>query len=230
MQDLINPALATVAAELFTLPICTVKTNYQNSKSPTIRHTVKTLYGQGGIKNFFQASIPAIASQMLSTSSKYFLYRQFEQKNNPEHIWWIRTLNGSVSGLISSLVTHPMDTVKVHWQMGQDAPPLCRTNYYRGYSKTLSKYCIGSALFFPLYDGFINSNVPPTLASFFTAVIATTVLQPIDYAKTRQIYGLEHLNKDSILRSYFRGVTLSYARVVPHFIITMSVIKALESK
>jgi hypothetical protein len=224
-MDLINAAIATALAELLTLPICTVKTNYQNSAS-TIRSTVARLYAQGW-PSFFQASGPAISAQVISTSSKYFLYRRLEQ-NNPDHVWWLRTLNGSASGLISSLVTHPLDTIKVHWQMGKPMPELLLSNYYRGYSKTLGKIGVGSAIFFPVYDHLLGQGLSTFQASLCTAVIGTTVVQPLDYAKTRQIYGLQHLDKNAVIKSYFRGVSLNYARVVPHFVIVMSVIKALQ--
>lgn len=208
--------------------ICTVKTNYQNSASPNIRSTVASLYAKGW-RSFFQASGPAIGAQVISTSSKYFLYRRLE-RNNPDHVWWKRTLNGSLSGLLSSLVTHPLDTIKVHWQMGKPIPLPRLKYYYRGYSKTLGKIGVGSAIFFPVYDQLISQGFGRLEASLVTALIGTTVLQPLDYAKTRQIYGLEHLNKAALVKTYFRGASLNYARVVPHFMIVMSVIQVLESK
>ncbi len=100
---------------------------------------------------------------------------------------------------------------------------------YRGYSKTFSKVLVGSALFFPLYDygkQFFNN---PIYASLFSSVVSTTIIHPIDYFKTRHIYG-SSLIYDFNLRTYYRGYTLNLARVCPHFVITMTLTEYLQKK
>lgn len=116
-MDLLSSAVATGCAEILTLPICTIKTNYQNSSSTNIGRTIRMMYAQGGARVFFQASVPAISSQIFSTSSKYFLYRGLEHKFNPTNNPYKRVLHGVTSGLVSTILTHPLDFVKVHWQM-----------------------------------------------------------------------------------------------------------------
>ncbi len=106
---------------------------------------------------------------------------------------------------------------------------------YQGYSKTFGKVIVGSSLFFPIYD-YLNQDrqweaVPSALT---TAFISTTVMQPLDYAKTRQMFGLLHLDRTqqvkSIIANYYKGILLNYARILPHFTIVMVVIDKLENK
>lgn len=237
MDNLFNSAVATAVAEVCTLPICTVKTNYQNGNFSSIRQTVTSIYRSNGVYGFFKASVPAVGGQILSTSSKFFLYRSLQDRFNPEYNPWIRFINGATSGILSSVATHPIDSVRVHWQMNANVPwrenPLV---FYRGYSKTLAKVTVSSTLFFPTYDWLHKDRGWSSVAaSLTTAFFCTTVLQPLDFAKTRQIYGLErpHFNLAPgffrVLRNYYRGVLLNYARIVPHFTIVMFVIHKLET-
>jgi hypothetical protein len=142
-------------------------------------------------------------------------------------------LNGLISGIISSLFTHPIDTIKVHRQMVTPLiPELMRIGpklFYRGYSKSFAKICISSCLFFPLFD-FFHFHIKNTfLASGCTAILATTIMHPVDYLKTRHIYGLP-LYQSNLMRSYYKGLSLNLMRIVPHFIIFMSIIEILKKQ
>lgn len=230
MEHLVNSAIATGFAEICTLPICTIKTNYQNQSSLSISETVRQIYRKSGPVGFFNASIPAVGGQIISTSSKFFLYQNLQNTYNPEQNPWIRFLNGATSGILSSFLTHPLDVVRVHWQMGAKVP---YNKPYQGYSKTFAKVLVGSSLFFPTYDYLSKDRGwSPVIASPCTAFISTTILQPLDYAKTRQIFGLIHLDKTAevkiILRTYYKGLFLNYARILPHFTIVMCVIEYLQ--
>ena len=63
-RNIVYSSLATSIAELATLPICTIKTNYQNTHSNSIINTAKSIYSRGGIKPFYAASVPAIFGQV----------------------------------------------------------------------------------------------------------------------------------------------------------------------
>jgi intracellular septation protein A len=226
---MINSAAATGVAEIATLPICIVKTNYQNSRG-SLREVIARLYAQGGIRAFYRASAPAVFSQMISTSSKYTFYRKLET------IPWMtnKMVNGLIGGILSSLITHPIDFVKIHWQMragramidmiSREGPRII----YRGYSKSFAKVCVSSAMFYPLYDYAKAFTDNTTLSACISAVISTTAMQPIDYLKTRHIYGKKIYHANPWI--YYRGLSLNLARVVPHFMITMTIIDMLLAK
>lgn len=55
-NQLISSSLATAIAELATLPICLVKTNYQNTNQ-NIPWIIKQIYSREGITGFYRASL-----------------------------------------------------------------------------------------------------------------------------------------------------------------------------
>ena len=119
LNDLISSASATSVAELFSYSICTVKTNYQNAISlrggsyapPSIWSTISHIYRTRGIYGFYNSGIYAISSQVLSTTSKYTLYRTLTP------LVPNKFLAGSISGMVASIFTHPFDVFKIHRQM-----------------------------------------------------------------------------------------------------------------
>jgi hypothetical protein len=231
MNHIINSSIATVLAEFLTLPICTIKTNYQNTKN-NIPATIKHIYISNGIKAFYQASFPAIGSQVISSSSKYFFYKMLENHLNSNNTQKQKFINGLFSGILSSFITHPIDTFKIQWQLNKSVIPLYKNEgimfLYRGYSKTISKVSVGSSLYFPLYDYF-NKEDNPFFASLYSSLIATTVIHPIDFLKTRHIAREELFLGYNPLK-YYRGYTLNLLRVIPHFMITMNVIEYLNKR
>lgn len=229
LDRLIHSATATAVAEIATLPICTLKTVYQNTRSDSIRQTIKLIYSHNGIKSFYRACYPAVSSQILSTSSKYVLYRKLEDLKLPHTN---KIINGIGSGVLASVLTHPVDVIKIHLQMNvkfisalQEHGPKI---FYQGYSKSLSKVIVASSLFFPLTDyslNFTNNNV--VVASLFSSVISTMIVHPIDYLKTRHMYG-QSLFQGWNPRFYYKGLSLNLLRVVPHFVIVMTGIDVIE--
>ena len=232
LHNIIYSSTATAIAELLTLPICTVKTNFQNITDmkfkPSLTFVTKDIYYRGGVKAFYAASFPAIAGQIVSTTSKYTLYRYLDE--NKTYPVKNKFLNGMTAGVISSSITHPLDVVKVHMQMQK--PIFQSINLYRGYSKTFAKIVISSTLFFPLYDIFKQHFNNSTLSAGSSAVVTTICMHPVDYLKTRHMAGLQLYQGWNPL-TYYRGLSLNLMRIVPHFVITMQVIeffKKLEVK
>lgn len=226
---------AVAIAELVTLPICTIKTNFQNTTHTTLWQTIKHIYAYGGWKAFFRASYPAVLSQTFSTSSKYVSYRYISSLNllgdNPI---CNSILSSILSGIGSSLVTHPMDFIKIHYQMCEKQNETVwkkivdsrGKSLYNGYSKTFGKVVLGSILFFPMFDYFHTKTSNAVLSSALTAILATIIIHPVDFLKTRQIYGLDIFRGvTSMTTYYYKGLTANMARIVPHFIITMSLVE-----
>lgn len=184
MEHLISAALATGIAELVTVPVCTLKTRYQNA-APTAGFAspldlARKMVRQEGLVAFYRASVPAMATQVFSTASKWYLYRYLltgnnkqssrhhhqqqqqqansSKKNNNGQPFIQRSAYGIISSVSVSVATHPMDWVRVQLQMNQSKNyvNLIREHgllvLYRGYSKTLTKATIGGSLFFPIRD------------------------------------------------------------------------------
>lgn len=229
-NNIINSAIASSVAEIVTLPMCTIKTHCENTNSKSIKTTIKNIYSNGKFFAFYRASLPAFSSQIFSTSSKYAAYRYL---NKTKIISSYKMINGLFAGIATSIVTHPLDTIKVHLQMNMPFIPEIKKNglglLYRGYTKTFSKVCVSSCLFFPLYD-YTNSKLNNVfLASFLTSVISTTIMHPIDYLKTRHIYGLQLYQGWNPL-IYYTGLTINLIRIIPNFTIIMIIIDYLDKK
>jgi hypothetical protein len=269
-KNLFYSASATGIAEIITLPVCTLKTNFQNSSSTSIVETVKNIYTKEGVKAFYKASFPAITSQMFSTSTKYVMYKYLDDRNffsslqphnqkgyhETKSNHSAKIVNGILSGILISLVTHPLDVVKINLQnvmfksSSYDKPKVYSSTstsfhnklkvYYQGYSKTLSKVIVGSALFFPLkdiYSDFFKKQQERNhksksnndafhlslKSSFCSAITSTIIIHPIDYLKTRHI-GNQTLYNGWNPKIYYKGISLNLLRVVPHFTITMTLI------
>lgn len=230
-RHLISITGATIVAEVATLPICTIKTLYQNTKSVNIFDTAKTLYQKKGIIGFYNSSIPALLSQILSTGSKYVIYQKLNKDYNIN-----KGLSGIGSGLLGSLVTHPFDTIKIHQQMGTSfLSAFKEANYnplmlWSGYSKTVLKYSVGGLCFLPIFE-YCQKKVNTPTAAFISAVASTTICQPFDYMKVRQIYGLPIFNNNPMyISQYYKGLSLNLSRVVPHFTISMVIVDYLFKK
>lgn len=214
---------ATILAECVTIPIMTIKTNYQNGGENVIR----TIYDQYGLMGFYRSTIFAITSQVLSSTLKYNGYNYFKEKTD------YKILAGIYSGVASSLITHPVDVVKIHYQMNVNFRSTLAENglsiFYRGYSKSIGKMMIGSSTFLPIYD-YIRETHPECSAfsaSILSSILSTTLMHPLDYLKVRHIYGLSCYNGLNPL-NYFKGLSLNLARIVPHFVITMTTIEYLS--
>ncbi len=238
-KNLLCSATATAVAEVVTLPICTLKTFVQNQPlgtSPSILNCTKTIYRQHGFRGFIHGSSVATAGQIISTSSKYVLYRSLGTwEVNPWKEY--RVFNGLVSGVLTTVITHPLDFVKVHWQMKTPIAPVLRKEgasvIYRGYSKTLSKVGLGSMLFFPIYD-WLNKDFGwgQSAAAFGSAVMSTCIMQPVDYLKVRHLYHANTHLSWYVKKPWelYRGISLNLMRIVPHFCLVMVITETMRER
>lgn len=227
-NNIIASAVSTCVAEIATIPICTIKTNYQN-KNTSIYNVIKNI-SKNGIQQYYMSSPWALLSQIVSTTSKYTFYEKLKTYIDNKF------LSGTISGFLSSIFTHPIDVIKIHKQMGEKIDHYHKKTlyfYYRGYSKTFFKSTIGSTFFFPIYD-IIYDNIKNVQASaLFSAVISTIILQPIDYMKTTQIYNNKKIISEKKLNislcQLYKGLSLNLFRVVPHFLITMTLLEYIKN-
>lgn len=240
LKNLLFSIFGTGLAEISTLPICNVKTVYQNTSSKTISQTIKNIYNTGGIRAFYRSSLPAVSSQIFSTSTKFVGYEYLKEKY-PNNSYF---LNGFISGIMATLITHPIDVVKIHWQMNdsyiKEFKKVGLPLIYRGYSKTFLKISVTSPMYLPLRDSFtdyVNLNFPVWSQenkflsalgiSFVVSIVATMVVHPIDYLKTRHVYNQSLFQGYNPIK-YYKGIFVNLARIVPHFTIMMTTIEMLK--
>jgi len=250
MLDVVSSLSATMVAELFTLPICTIKSVYlTNLSHRSAVDSVKSIMTTRGLRGFYDSSYPAVISQLTSTTTKYSSYEMIKRLRQTESTDMIASVtNGVIGGAFSSFFTHPIDFWKVHKQNGLS----CRSQMllkgssilYRGFSYTLQKNMMLTGIIFPSYDFIrgrlsksdtISVQLAPIISSFFT----TLLIHPLDVRKTRGIMGnhaLPTFEKQSPVRSslrslsyFYRGIHLSFLRTIPHFSLTMWCIEFFKS-
>lgn len=234
-QKITSSAIATLIAEFITIPICTVKTVYQNNPSFTTKQTIQYIYQQNGYKGFVQAFGPSILSQILSTSSKFAFYETIKHYRSTEKNDLLNnSLNGMLGGLLGSIITHPIDIWRNYKQRNQSFVSHIKMNYnnyaqnkltpltfvtktfYAGYRGSLGKNIVLYGSLFPLND-FYKSHFESTLISApLTTLTISVLIQPFDYYKAVK------MANNIIGKNYFRGFHLMLARSLPHFLITMS--------
>lgn len=238
--DIIASTISTVFAEIITIPICTVKTNYQtNLNYKSIINVTNDIYKAHGIYGFYNSSMSAMTSQIVSTSTKFTAYnyikekRHTEQKDIKNNI-----LNGSLSGIISSVFTHPLDVIKVHNQNQLSIMNEIKTHkmsiFYRGYSKSLFKNIALTSLIFPFYDFYKYHFNNSIISAGLSAITASIFLHPIDYLKIRHISNQSlYINYTGLLnftKYYYRGLHINLMRIIPHFVITMVITEKIKEK
>ncbi len=223
-----SSCVGTLMAEIATLPACTLKTIYQNNKNLTIPQTFESILKTQGVKGFVAASKPAIITQVLSTSSKFTLYekiKQYRQTSNSNVL--DNSVNGIISGLGGSLITHPFDVWKNFTQRNENywthlkntsgsLTHLIKSGLYPGYTGSIGKNVALYSALFPLNDFFKSKFDSIFISAPLTTLTVSLIVQPFDYYKVVKIAG----NKPS---QPFRGFTLMLARNIPHFTITMCV-------
>jgi len=232
--------LATAIAEIVTLPICTVKTNYQtNLAYKSVSDVCRDTFRKRGLWGFYNSSAVALASQTVSTSTKFTSYMYLRSVRNigPRDIF-NNMINGMIAGFVSSICVHPIDVIKIHKQTAVKFIPELKkigpSLFYRGYSKSLGKNIILTSIIFPTYDFYKYYIHHTLLASGLSSITTTLILQPIDYLKIRHISGQKlYLKNGSMtdnLKYYYRGFHINLARVIPHFMITMYLIELFKER
>ena len=240
MNNLSISFLATVFAELLTLPICTVKTIYQTDLSyKSIFDVYRDVYRKRGIGGFYNSSGMALLSQTVSTSTKYTSYMYLQRIRGIQGNDLLNNMiNGGLSGIVSSIFTHPIDVVKIHKQTNVPLWPILRADgwrlIYRGYSKSLCKNIVLTSIIFPFYDFYKSKVNNAAFAAASSSIMTTAILHPIDYLKIRHITGQSLYLKNAPfwknIRYYYRGYCVNLSRTMPHFMITMGIIDYMKTR
>ncbi len=234
-KDIFASGIGTVSAELCMIPLCTVKVNYQtNLHYKSVFDATKDIYKKRGVYGFYNASLYSSIAQLTSITTKYTLYEAFKKyRDGDNNSYMTNILCGLTSGIIGSLLTHPLDVLKIHKQINQPFIQEFRNVgaklLYRGYSKNVTKTVMLSSLLFPtndLYKKYIDNT---TLAAAATSGTITSIIQPIDYLKTRHIAN-QKLWQGWNLSNYYRGFGINLARTLPHFTILMTVTDFIKKK
>lgn len=227
---ILNNMLGASIAEVITLPLCTIKTNNQVYNHKNIKETIRTIINTSGYKGFYQASIPAVTSQVLSTTVKYSIYRYLTIKRETRKDDILQnSVNGLLGGVFGSLATHPVDVWKNYRQRNVSFYNELKIKRYKilyqGYSQNVLKNIMLYSILYPTYDYYYSKTNNNIISSIGTTITAGIITQPVDYLKTRYIAGVY----DFKINNLYKGFHLMLMRNIPHFMITMGVINYMNS-
>lgn len=233
-KNIIASSIGAVTAELLTIPICTLRTNYQTKIDHSLSTWgyIKNIYARDGIKSFYNATWASSCSQVASLAIKYTAYENIKRiRNNglvSENVFLDNCVNSVASSWIASVFHHPFDVAKVHIQRGDKIKDQINKNgifstFKAGYSKTLIRNSLTSIIF-PLHDMYkdllkscqVEDKYKTILAPILTSTTSTIVLYPVDYIRNRQMSGLSWRHGFNIL-CYYRGMNIALFRNVLHF-------------
>lgn len=243
-SDLIASMLAGATAEFAVLPICTIQTIYQTQQNLHTKQKIlmvditKNLYKNKGVLGFYNASFSAISGQMVSTGSKYTLYRSIQTYRQTEQSnVFGNAINGIMSGVCSIIFTQPLDTMKNYQQRHHNYFSDVLKNpfiMYRGATQSVFKCALLGSLLYPTndffssyitrFDPFINT----LLASISTSIAISPIMHPVDLLKRRRMAGQKLWMGYNPIH-YYQGFLINICRTIPHFAVTMITINNIKN-
>ena len=152
-------------------------------------------------------------------------------------------LKGCLSGMSGIILSHPVDTIKTHYQTHyQNQNQILKTenkvkfnysfkNLYKGISSPLLGVGIEKAIVFGTYNYFksLDFNIP--ISGAFSGFAASVIVSPYERIKilkqTNQEVNLKMCLKPSFL---FKGLSATFTREVPGFAIYFSTYEILKNK
>ena len=231
-SNLVPSLIGTLSAEIITLPICTIKTVYQNNPAhKLIKSTISYIIKNTGYRGFIQASPHSILSQLVSTSTKFSFYHKIKECRQTESNDLIsNSLNGLVGGILGSFFSHPIDVWKNYAQRNEyfNWKSFNLKVYYQGYSASVYKNGVLYSCLFPLYDYYKTKFDNILISSVITTLTVSTIIQPFDYYKNVKMAG-SNIKFDLFnILQFGRGFSLMLARSIPHFFITMVITEKVK--
>lgn len=235
--DLLASVTAGAVAEFMTLPICTIQTVYQtqknlgNAQREGIIVMSRNLYRTHGLKAFYNASASAITCQMVSTGSKFTLYKALQKyRGNEVNDVWNNMITGGLAGVMSVAFTQPFDVMKNYHQRQVSIVPDLKKNpmvLYAGTKQSVTKSALLVASLFSVNDLCRSHINNAGLAAMATSLLISPVIHPIDLLKRRAMAG-ERLWLGWNPKHYYRGMFLNWLRSMPHFAISMMTIDYIK--
>lgn len=225
-SKILASSIGVSVAEILTLPICTIKTQYQQGSVVSIKDSIREIYNRSGILGFYRASVPAVSLQIFNSTYKVSMFETIRREYNLNS-----TKNLIIAGMFSSvscvILVHPIDYLRACLQVG-NKPRL--NNCYTGLSQALYKGFLAGGLYLPLRRILMEkySDMESWKIGIISAAVSTTIVQPFDYFKNYLMTN----KKGSVinLKKAYRGYSLNMARVIPHFVIMTEITDKLLDK
>jgi hypothetical protein len=139
---------------------------------------------------------------------------------------------GCISGMVGILISHPVDSIKTHYQTQKNIKMFKYTasNLYKGIMSPLFGVGLEKALVFGTYNYFKNvtNNIP--LSGAVSGLVASMIVSPYERIKimkqTNQKIILSNCLKPNFI---FKGLSATFTREIPGFAIYFSTYEGLKN-
>jgi len=138
-------------------PTDRIKLYNQFHKNDSLYNSIKNIKNKYGFSSFFKGSSFSIIKNTIGISTRFITYEYLKKNNTPI------LLNGFLSGIVSSIISHPFDTIKTNIQINNKKEPIYKeiTNIYnkggllgfmKGFTPRVIRVGMAQMIIFTTYD------------------------------------------------------------------------------
>ena len=141
-------------------------------------------------------------------------------------------IKGCISGMSGIILSHPVDSIKTHFQTSTSTTKFNPTikNLYRGITSPLIGVGIEKAIVFGTYNYCKNNNINIPISGAISGLTAALIVSPYERIKimkqTNQIIGMKQYFNPNFM---FKGLSATFTREVPGFAIYFSTYEGLKN-
>jgi solute carrier family 25 carnitine/acylcarnitine transporter 20/29 len=137
-------------------------------------------------------------------------------------------LKGGVSGICGVILSHPLDTIKVHKQLNTNKPfNYSLTNLYKGIKAPLCGVGLEKSIVFGTYTYCKNQNLNTPLSGVISGLLASLIVSP--YERIKILQQTNQSIKTVNINFLFKGLSATFTREVPGFAIYFSTYEKLKN-
>lgn len=136
-------------------------------------------------------------------------------------------LKGGISGMCGILLSHPLDSLKVHKQLNPLPFNYTIKNLYKGISSPLLGIALEKSIVFGTYSYCKKQNINTPLSGAISGLLASLIVSP--YERLKILQQSNQSIKDIKINSLFKGLSATFTREVPGFAIYFSTYEKLKS-
>ena len=137
-------------------------------------------------------------------------------------------LKGGISGMCGILLSHPLDSIKVHKQLNHNLPfTYSFHNLYKGISSPLLGIGLEKSIVFGTYSYCKKQNLNTPLSGAISGLLASLIVSP--YERFKILKQSNQPIENIKINSLFKGLSATFTREVPGFAIYFSTYEKLKS-
>jgi solute carrier family 25 carnitine/acylcarnitine transporter 20/29 len=139
-------------------------------------------------------------------------------------------IKGCISGMSGIVLSHPVDSIKTHFQTSSTKFNPTFKNLYRGITSPLIGVGIEKAIVFGTYNYCKNNNINIPISGAISGLTAALIVSPYERIKimkqTQQHISFKQYFNPNFM---FKGLSATFTREVPGFAIYFSTYEGLKS-